>query len=88
MITQVFHTPSGGNWCGKAQNSKIHGIASNAAGLRLARNPSIFSGVAEASQAAPDFITRGGKVKDCFPDASSNFPGNLFAKFFNSGPFL
>jgi hypothetical protein len=52
--------------------------------LNPPRNASTASGVAEASQAAPDFIARGVKVET----GGSDSPGNLFAKFFNPVPFI
>jgi hypothetical protein len=84
MMTQVFQTPSGGNWCGKAQNSNIQGSASSAFSLRLPRNASTWSCVAEASQPAPDLIPCGVKIER----SGSDSPGNLFAEFIKTAPFF
>ena len=84
MITQDFQSPSGGSWCGIAQNSNIHGSARSALSLSPSRKSSTCSGVAEASQAAPDLIPRGLKVEL----SGSDKPDNMFAEFFNATPFL
>jgi hypothetical protein len=85
MMTQVFQAPRGGNWCGSAQNSNTQGKASSAFWLSPERNSSTSSGVAEASQAAPDFSS--GLVKvECPP--GSDVAGDLLAELVNFSPFL
>jgi hypothetical protein len=84
MITHVFQAPSGGSWCGKAQNSNIQGKASKALSSSPDRNSSTTSGVAEASQAAPDLSPGGVKIEGMVADDACD----LLAEFFNAGPFI
>ena len=72
MITQVFQSPSGGNWCGSAQNSNSHGSAASALLLNPSRKASTSSGSAQASQAAPDLISCLAKVEASAPDPSGD----------------
>ena len=72
MITQVFQSPSGGNWCGSAQNSNSHGSAAKALLLNPSRKASTSSGSAQASQAAPDFISCRDKVECACTDLSGS----------------
>ncbi len=72
MMTQVFQSPSGGNWWGKAQNSNSQGNAISAFSESPPRKASTSSGAAEASQAAPDFISCRVKVKASAPDPAGD----------------
>src|SRR5690606_2855847 len=84
MTTQVRHAPSGGSWCGSAQNSKSHGSAIKAASLRPARKASTVSGIAEASQPAADLNAGGVEIERPFAAASAT----VFLEFRNFRPFL
>jgi hypothetical protein len=81
MITQVFQSPSGGSWCGNAQNSKRKGSAKSAPSPNSSRNFAWTSGGSEAIQEAPDLSPCSIKVEGESIDQSGFFVADALKSF-------